>query len=353
MSIGWRVVSLIVIGGLLGVGCNAGDQRLRSRSSGAVEEKAPRMVIVDADLSLSTDDSNALLMLLDSRDVDIVGITTTSGNVWSEQATADTRRLLEIAGRANVPVHQGLPASHHRERLDYFVNVERRGAAQRYVGAFGELPSAASESGEAAIEFIVQQVRKHPGQVTFVEFGPATNLAAALARAPSIVSGFRQVYMIGGDFGAPGSSTPVVEFNFWFDPGAADTVLGAGLPLTLLPLDALENTGLDADVLQRPDRRRTTATAHARDIIGRRRSRDSQGRVMVWDEVLAAIVLRPEIVTRSGAEVVGVVQTRGPEYGAIRHGSDMPRQPTTVIHQVDARGVRRAMHRLLGIDDAD
>ena len=95
-----------------------------------------------------------------------------------------------------------------------------------------------------AVGLMIESARVHGDQLTIVALGPLTNLARALERAPKIMARVGRVVVMGGAVKVPGNVTSVAEFNFHVDPWAAERVMGAGLPLTLVPLDVTQQVRL-------------------------------------------------------------------------------------------------------------
>jgi inosine-uridine nucleoside N-ribohydrolase len=165
--------------------------------------------------------------------IELLGITTSFGNVTAPQATANALYLTQLAGR-DIPVAQGAkqPLAKHAEAPPDFIH----GA-----DGLGNLPARAAATGQAdprsAAQFIVDMARQHPGQITLVPVGPLTNMALALQLEPQLPQLLKQVVIMGGSIAEHGNVSPVAEANIWNDPHAADTVLSAGFNLTMVGLD--------------------------------------------------------------------------------------------------------------------
>jgi inosine-uridine nucleoside N-ribohydrolase len=190
-----------------------------------------RKVIFDTDHGV--DDAMALYYALAHPGIDIVGITTTFGNVSVEQAAINAHYLCMLANR-QIPVSQGAsrPLIKTPETPPDFIhgtdglgNLPQRKSIQ---SALDERPAA---------QFIVDMARAYPGEITLVAVGPLGNLAAALALAPELASLLREVILMGGTVLESGNVSPVAEANIWNDPHAADAVFTAGWPLTMVGLD--------------------------------------------------------------------------------------------------------------------
>ena len=192
---------------------------------------AKHRVIYDTDPGV--DDAMALYYALAHPAIELLGITTSFGNVTAPQATANALYLTQLAGR-NIPVAQGAtqPLSKHAEAPPDFIH----GA-----DGLGNLPLRAAVTGQAdsrsAAQFIVDMARQHPGEITLVPVGPLTNMALALQLEPKLPQLLKQVVIMGGAIAEHGNVSPVAEANVWNDPHAADAVLTAGFKLTMVGLD--------------------------------------------------------------------------------------------------------------------
>ena len=137
------------------------------------------------------------------------------------------------------------------------MNVEKR--LQTLLGdrLKGFNPPAAEPNRSAitqhAVDFIIDQVRQAPGEVSVVATGPQTNIALALRMAPDLARLAKRFVVLGGCFRTPGNITPVSEYNVWADPEAARVVLRSGAPVTLVPLDVCEDNRVAPSMLTRDD----------------------------------------------------------------------------------------------------
>jgi len=188
-------------------------------------------VIFDTDPGV--DDAMALYFALAHPDIEIVGITTTFGNVTVPQATANALYLTRIAGY-EIPVAEGgaLPLMKAPGKPPGFIHGD---------DGLGNLPSRVAVSGQAeavsAAEFIVNMARQFPGEITIVAVGPFINLGLALKLEPQLPKLIKQVILMAGTVVEPGNVSPVAEANVWNDPHSADLVFTAGWNLTMVGLD--------------------------------------------------------------------------------------------------------------------
>ncbi|MGH3003720.1 MAG: nucleoside hydrolase [Gaiellaceae bacterium] len=184
-------------------------------------------IILDCDPG--HDDAIALLLALASPEVELVGVTTVSGNQTLDKTTANALRVLELAGRTDVPVHAGADRPFVRAR-DVAAHVHGES------GLDGpDLPQPSTQVGDAhAVDFIAEQIRARGGDLTLVPTGPLTNIGLLCALHPDARP--ERVVLMGGSIGE-GNRTPAAEFNIWADPEAAQRVFAAGFDTTMVGLD--------------------------------------------------------------------------------------------------------------------
>jgi inosine-uridine nucleoside N-ribohydrolase len=201
----------------------------------------PTPIILDCDPG--HDDAIALLLALGSPELELLGVTTTYGNQTLEKTTANTLRVLELAGRTDVPVASGAAEPLERERV----------VAAHVHGESGlDGPALPPPSGDPvstdAVAWIADAVRRSPAPVTLVPTGPLTNVAAYL-RAHG-TKGIERIVLMGGSI-AEGNMTPAAEFNIWADPEAAQIVFDAELDVTMIGLDVTHRAVTGPDVQKR------------------------------------------------------------------------------------------------------
>jgi inosine-uridine nucleoside N-ribohydrolase len=171
------------------------------------------------------DDAIALLLALGSDEVELRGVTTVAGNQTLGKTTANAIRVLELAGRGEIPVAAGADRPLVREpRVAANVHGE--------TGLDGPdlPPPQAKPEGEHAVDFLAGRI----AGTTLVATGPLTNVALLLARHPGARP--QRIVLMGGAI-AEGNVTPAAEFNIWADPEAAARVFTSGIELTMIGLD--------------------------------------------------------------------------------------------------------------------
>ena len=179
-------------------------------------------VLIDCDPG--SDDALAILAALNSPDLDVVGLTTVGGNATIDDTTRNALAILEIGGRAEVPVWRGAGrplVGEFRFGYDYH--------GEAGVGIRLEAP-ATREQPEPAVDAIARTVLDRPGELTLIALGPLTNVAQALRREPKLADEVAEIIVMGGAVEAPGNVTGHAEFNIYNDPAAAGVVFDSGSP---------------------------------------------------------------------------------------------------------------------------
>jgi inosine-uridine nucleoside N-ribohydrolase len=201
----------------------------------------PTPIILDCDPG--HDDAIALLLALASPELDLLGVTTTYGNQTLEKTTANAIRVLELAGRGDVPVAAGASAPLEGELV---VAAHVHGES----GLDGPTlpPPSLEPVSTDAVEWIAGAIAGAPAPVTLVPTGPLTNVARYLDAYGT--DGIERIVLMGGAI-AEGNMTPAAEFNIWADPEAAQLVFDAGLDVTMIGLDVTHRAVTGPDVQRR------------------------------------------------------------------------------------------------------
>ncbi|MEQ6917510.1 nucleoside hydrolase [Halomonas aquatica] len=187
-------------------------------------------IIFDTDPGV--DDAQAIAIALRHPEIELLGLTTTYGNVDVETATHNALLLSELAGR-DIPVAQGAAGPMVKDRHPPPAHIHGANG----LGDITLPPVKGKAEAVSAPQFIVDTVNARPGEVTLVAVGPVGNLAAALQLDPTIIDRVKHVVIMGGSIREGGNVSPVAEANMFNDPDAASRVLTAGWPLTLVGLD--------------------------------------------------------------------------------------------------------------------
>jgi len=194
-------------------------------------------ILLDADVGI--DDAIAMLHLAGRSDADIVAVGSVHGNIPSDLAAQNARRLLELCGLDDVPVAIGArrPMAQPLATAEWVHGADGLGNTNQPAPRRGP-------TGESAVEQMLRITRERPGEIDLVAVGPLTNLGLALCLDPSLADRVRSVVVMGGAIVHEGNASPTAEANIWHDPEAAALVFGAEWPVTMVGLDVTQVTRL-------------------------------------------------------------------------------------------------------------
>jgi inosine-uridine nucleoside N-ribohydrolase len=210
----------------------AGALALSAEKPAAPAAASPQPVLLDTDIGDDIDDAFALALVLRSPEFHLLGITTEFGDTELRARLVD--RYLAAVGRSEIPVAAGIatPAPNHFTQADY-----ARQQPDRH--------------HRDAVDFMLAQIRAHPGKITLIAIGPLGNVRAAIARDPATFRKLKRVVMMGGSIyrgydgpqngPQPGERRPPdAEWNIHCDPAAAQALLASGIPIFMMPLDSTQ-----------------------------------------------------------------------------------------------------------------
>jgi len=289
------------------------------------------LVLFDTDSGVFGDDGAALVMLLRSpAQLAVAGVTVVPGNVWPAQGAEYMFHILNLLRRPEVPLLTGAmtPLVHTAAMAR---DAQRRWGKLQYIGAFAQDPAAVKPAPgarltgrqprhETAVEFLISEIERHPGRVTILELGPMTNIALALRLKPEIETRIRRIVWMGGATGVPGNATPYAEFNFWFDPEAAQIVLRSRIPgKVMFGLDICNTAQVRKPEFDRIASAGTPIADLYREDAGNRypgflKRPNAVG--YLWDELAAAYLIDPGFVTRFESKYLDVQTAWDQFYGA-------------------------------------
>ncbi len=284
-------------------------------------------IISDTDFVMPPhDDSMALMLALQSPELEILGITTVAGNESLERATSDVLRMLEIANQPGIPVHVGADMPLVHARSDF--------AVRNYGKWYSDEPPPMPPGGfakkkaetESAVSFIVRTVMANPGEVTILAIGPLTNIAQAIRAEPKFAASVKQLVIMGGAVAllpeGAGNITPNAEFNFWVDPEAAYVTLRSGIPIELSPLNVSRKSALTLDWYQKLVAVDNPLTALLEETLGKRFEDEPDRSWFMYDQIAVASLIDPSLVT-SEALYVDVNIDHGVSYGVSVGGREI------------------------------
>jgi inosine-uridine nucleoside N-ribohydrolase len=268
-------------------------QSAAHKQSGAATPSKIQRIIIDTDPGV--DDAIAILLALRSPELKVEAITPVSGNVPLELTLPNALRLVEIAGRTDIPVAPG--ASHPLTRR--LVTAKYAHGNNGMGGVEFPMPTT-KPSRESANEIISRIVRESPGEITIVAVGPLTNIAMVLRSDPEIAGMIRGIAIMGGSLSG-GNVTPSAEFNLYVDPEAARIVFDSHIPLTMVGLDVTRKVLLREDHVQLLEAAKNPVSQAAgrvmRATIERMRDSHNAPAVAMHDPLTVASLIDPAILT--------------------------------------------------------
>ncbi|WP_158818914.1 nucleoside hydrolase [Methylocapsa sp. S129] len=213
------------------------------------------------DCDPGNDDALGILVALGSPHLSLAAVTTGAGHLAADRTGRNAAITLGVAGARAIPVTRGAPAPLVRERLIAGV-LDLDSALD---GERPDLPAVAIDETRTSAETIADLASRMAG-LTIVTTGPFTNLALALRNRPSIAGKIARIVALGGAWGL-GNKTAAAEWNVLCDPEAASIVFGAGVPMTLLPIDATAQVMIDDALVESVAALRGRATRFATELL--------------------------------------------------------------------------------------
>lgn len=264
-------------------------------------------IIIDTDPG--QDDAVAILLALASPEIEVLGVVAVAGNVPLALTEVNARKIVELAGRTEVPVFAGCDRPLARPLV----------TAEHVHGKTGldgiDLPAPGLPlQAQHGVEFIIEALRREAaGSVTLVPIGPLTNIAEAFRRAPDIIGRVQRIVLMGGAYFEVGNITPAAEFNIYVDPEAASEVFASGVPIVMMPLDVTHRALTSRDwveAMRALPGRCGPAVASWTDFFERydREKYGSSG-APLHDPCTIAWLIRPELF--QGREINVEIETEG------------------------------------------
>lgn len=296
-------------------------------------------IIFDEDLSgVIGVNADPLTMLLQAKNVQVMGVTTITGDGWLKQETADALRLLEMEGRADIPVYMGaeFPLVQSRYTLLRLTQLYGGSRTDPYLGAYSEVgpgpddvippPGGFAQKSvqpDSAAEFIIKTIRANPHQITLYCGGPLTNVALAISLAPDIVPLTKEIVFMGT---SPEFQPKTV--NVVYDPHAARIVLHAPWPrITVFSVDVSEKIHRTPEMAEAiaSGENAPIAKLYADTIVKPYKEGKRQQWFRMPDELMAAYLIDPTIVTETRRYYVDIDLAEGMNYGASSYWDDTPK----------------------------
>ena len=291
---------------------------------------AKRKIIIDQDAAgPGGTDQQSILLLVQSPQTEVLGVTVVTGDAWLKEEIAHTLRMLELIGRGDIPVVPGAeyPLVRRKDETELW---EQQYGVVPWVGAWtprryhsadqlGEMPEGkptTKPANEDAAHFLLRMVHKYPHEITIYAGGPMTNLALAISIDPEFAGLAKELVFMGGSLNPKTDDpefvdTPRHEFNLWFDPEAAHIVLRAPWKrIVCTTVDISVKTRLTQELI---DRVKKGATPAARYVGSYARLFGKYN--YLWDELAALAWLDPSLITAKDTRYLDIDLNRGAGYG--------------------------------------
>ena len=324
----------------------------------AANAQKKEKVILDTDMVEVFDDGITMMMLANAPNIDLIGVTIVVGNTWVPEGVAYAIRQLEVIEKHHIPVVPGIRQPIYPSRFETIKNERVLfGIGDAYVGAAGYPEPKSWESvylkkyGEEpkvkpldmmAVNFIIDQVKKNPNEISIIAIGTGVNLAMAVRMAPEIIPLIKRVIYMGGSFFKPGNTTPTAEFNWWMDPEAAKICLRSPFKEQIIVgLDVCEKMPFNKDryekltgIIKNPELK----TMMKRNFLNALYIEDPNYVHYIWDVIAGAVMMDPSLITEEVTRYVDVNSQFGFSYGQsvpFEHHQPVGTQEARIVLNVD------------------
>jgi inosine-uridine nucleoside N-ribohydrolase len=289
-----------------------------------------RKVIIDQDAAgPAGTDLQSTLLLIQSPDTEVLGITVVTGDMWLNAEVAHTLRMLELIGRTDIPVVRGAeyPLVRRKEETEILEQLYGPFAwlgawTPRFyhppdqLGDMAEGKPTAKAIDEDAAHFLVRMVHKYPHEVTIYAGGPMTNLALAVSLDPQFAGLAKELIFMGASLSPETddpefTNTPRREFNLWFDPEAAHITLRAPWKkIVCTPVDISVKTRMTTDLINQVK----ASNSPAAHYVGQYARLHGEYNYL-WDELAVLAWLEPGLITKKETRYMDIELERGAGYG--------------------------------------
>jgi inosine-uridine nucleoside N-ribohydrolase len=277
---------------------------------------ASNKIVFDTDCGYFGDDGAALVMVLRSPEkVQVAAITAVSGNVWAAESATYLGEILGLLDHSAIK-----PLVGAQMPLIHTPAMAKLEAPLEFDGAFGHPAKIAPPASPAALDALAATIQQNPGRITILALGPMTNVALLLRLHPDLEDKIQRIVFMGGNVHVPGNASAAAEFNFWFDPEAAQVVLRSRIPEKIMfPLDICNRAVLTKARFDEIVAVKTPITERFKQDAGLRYPgflKNPQATGFLWDELAAAWLLDTGFVTKSETAWLDVDTRFAKSYGA-------------------------------------
>ncbi len=300
---------------------------LAVQNSGRAETRTK--LIFDTDTAVFNDDAAALVMILRYPEkFDLLGVTVVAGNHHAKQGAEYMLHVMELMDATDIPLYIGAQSplvntvERARRQEEQWGKLGFQGAfeaSEDIKPPFGGQFAKTRPRKENAISFLIESIENNPGEVTILAIGPMTNIAMLLNLRPDLGPKIKSLVFMGGNARVPGNVTPFAEFNFWFDPEAAQAVLKSDIPEKIMfGLDITNHATLTKKHFDEIVAAKTELTEIFDYDLGEGWPwfhKNPKATVYIWDCLAAGYLIDPSFVTASEIANVEVSTVFGPSYG--------------------------------------
>lgn len=365
----WTVTTfwLVVVAVLTACGGGGGGNDGIGLAPGFAAPPVAQKVIIDSDYNTMSDDGQLGVMaaqLQAEGKVQVMGISVVSGNQWLKQGVADALMSVERLGvgqRIGVYVGENYAINHDYATIE--AEMKAGAGGDGYLGAWsGPEPKTDADlkpspdgfatrtvvQRKSAVDFIIGTVKANPNEITILAIGPLTNIALAVKKSPEIVPLIKKIIYMGGAVDVAGNTTHFAEFNWWFDPEAAQFVVRLPIPQVVVPLDVTDTVFLTKPVYDRiaHPAKPTAVTEVFRKLNGYGFSgtngfeNNPNYTQNIWDTLVLAYLIDPRYATQTVERYVDVVAKpgaadNGRSIGYTTPPAGTPLQKMTVVKKFD------------------
>lgn len=345
-----KIISIALIVSCLLTGCRQTDaasaEYIIREYSIDLGETVPK-VILDCDMSYLYDDAMCMCILAQADTlglIDLLGVTITGGNQFVSYGANSALVQLERIGRADIPVYMGtdIPINGVRDleaQAEIVGQIDRYGSMHHFddyvepekyhdLGPYYERKWGYSETEvqeQNSVDFMVEQVNNHKGEVTIISVGAATNVALACEKDASFAENTAGIIYMGTIIEGKGTYTPYADFNVFYDAEAFDLCLKSAFPSqTVIPHDAAATAVLNKAVFDLMDAKNDTLISNLwLDNWYSQYRRNTNYKSSCQDAIAAVVLLNPNVIQEERMLSLEInTDVNGPEYGRTISGED-------------------------------
>lgn len=322
-------------------------------------------VILDTDMVEMFDDGVAMMMLLNSSEIDLVGVVVETGNSWANDGMAYLVKQLKAINKLDNAPDLAIGLHYpNRKAGGFSKEILKKELAtygdvmEGYIGApENERPTSWQESykkhyNEEApnlpikdgVDYLIEMVHKYPHQITIAAIGPTASIAKAIEKDPEFANLADNIVIMGGAFWVKGNADEAAEFNVWFDPESTKKVYNTAFDhTTIVALDVTDKTIMDKDKfikIREHIKNPILLDMYNRSFFAQSFDNNVEGfSWFVWDVLVSAIIIDPSLIISTKYAYVDCITEKGAEYGKTvpytKYEAPKNSKPASIIQEID------------------